>query len=85
MSYYDYDEYYAEPSEFEEKCLELVQMLKDSATEGLKAELEQLRKENAKMRDIVNNYNQKVEELERAKHFDGHTDKDVGRLLSLAE
>lgn len=27
----------------------------------------------------------KCPELERAKHFDGHTDKDVGRLLSLAE
>lgn len=67
MSYYDYDEYYAEPSEFEEKCSELVQMLKDSATEELKSELGRLRKENAEMKDIVNNYNQKVKELEQAK------------------
>jgi hypothetical protein len=42
-------------------------MLKDSATKDLKAELEQLRKENAEMKDIKNNYEQKVLELERAK------------------
>lgn len=27
----------------------------------------------------------KCKELDRAKPFDGHTDKDVGRLLSLAD
>ena len=58
------NKYYEEPSKFEEKCLELVQMIKDNATQELKAELEQLREENANMKDIVDNYNQKVEELE---------------------
>lgn len=61
------NKYYEEPSEFEEKCLELVEMIKDNATQELKAELEQLREENAKMKDIVDNYNQKVEELELEK------------------
>lgn len=58
------NKYYEELSEFEEKCLELVQMIKDNAAEELKTELEQLREENTKMKDIVDNYNQKVEELE---------------------
>lgn len=47
------NKYYEEPSEFEEKCLELVQMIKDNATQELKTELEQLREENAKMKDII--------------------------------
>lgn len=42
-------------------------MIKDNATQELKSELEQLREENAKMKDIVDNYNQKVEELEAEK------------------
>lgn len=61
------NKYYEDPSEFEEKCLELVQMIKDNATQELKAEFEQLREENAKMKDIVDNYNQKVAELETEK------------------
>ena len=61
------NKYYEEPSKFEEKCLELVQMIKDNATQELKAELEQLREENTKMKDIVDNYNQKVAELETEK------------------
>ena len=55
------------PSEFEEKCLELMEIIKDKAAQELKAEFEQLREENAKMKDIVDNYNQKVEELEAEK------------------
>lgn len=61
----DYEEYYTEPSEFDEKCTELIQMLKDSATDELKTELEQLRAENARMKDIVENYDDKVRELDR--------------------
>lgn len=66
MSYYD-EPYYCEPSEFDEKCKELIDMLRESANEDIKDELERLRKENAEMKDIVNNYNKKVEELENAK------------------
>jgi hypothetical protein len=76
---YDYETYFDEPSEFDEKCNELVQMLKDTATAELKAELERLRAENARMRDIVQNYDEKVRDLElKARQY--KWDEDSMRL-----
>lgn len=68
MGYFDYDDYYVEPSEFDEKCRELIDMLRSSATDEIKSELETLRKENASMKDIAENYKEKVRELEKAKN-----------------
>ena len=81
MSYYD-EPYYCEPSEFDEKCEELIEMLRQSANEDIKAELEKLRKENAEMKEIFNNYNQKVRELEQAKR---NYEFDEQRLRSKIE
>lgn len=66
MCFYD-EPYYSEPSEFDEKCEELIDMLRQNANDEIKAEVEKLRKENSEMRDVFDNYNAKVEELERAK------------------
>lgn len=67
MDFYDYDEYFCEPSEFDEKCGELIDMLRQHARKEIKDEVERLRAENASMKDIVDNYDQKVKELEAAK------------------
>ena len=67
MGYFEYDTGYYEPSEFEIKCEELMDMLRANVTDELKSELDTLRKENASMRDIVNNYDAKVKELESMK------------------
>lgn len=66
MSWFD-EPYYSEPSEFDEKCEELIDMLRKSANEEIKSELEKLRKENSEMKEVFNNYNAKVKELEQAK------------------
>ena len=66
MSYYD-EQYFCEPSEFDEKCEELIDMLRQKANDDIKAELEKLRKENLEMKEVFNNYNAKVKELEQAK------------------
>lgn len=67
MGYWEYDTGYYEPSEFDEKCEELKDYLRDSVTKELKEKLETLQKENEHMKDIVDNYDAKVRELEAAK------------------
>lgn len=67
MGYWEYDAGYYEPSEFDEKCEELKSYLRDSVTKELKKKLETLQKENEHMKDIVDNYDAKVRELEAAK------------------
>lgn len=67
MDFYEDERFFYEPSEFEEKCSELINMLRQHATKEIKDELERLRAENASMQDIVNNYEKKVKELEDAK------------------
>ena len=67
MGYWEYDTGYYESSEFDEKCEELKDYLRDSVTKELKEKLETLQKENKHMKDIVDNYDAKVRELEAAK------------------
>ena len=67
MGYLEYDTGYYEPSEFDEKCEELKDYLRDSVTKELKEKLETLQKENEHMKDIVDNYDAKVRELRRQK------------------
>lgn len=67
MGCWEYDTGYYEPSEFDEKCEELKDYLRESVTKELKEKLETLQKENERMKDIVANYDTKVRELEAAK------------------
>lgn len=73
MSYYDEDFYY-EPSEFEQQVDEIKQALMNSVRDEFKAEMERLRKENAELQEVKRNlevikreYNQKVVELDMQK------------------
>lgn len=59
----EYTDYITEPENFSDKCIELVEMLKDSATAEVKAELERLREENARMKNIVDNYDSEMAKL----------------------
>ncbi|KWX79944.1 hypothetical protein [Paenibacillus jilunlii] len=69
MSYYDED-YYNEPSEFEQQVDAFKESLLNAVKEEHKAEIERLRKENAELQEVKQNlesikreYNQKVAEL----------------------
>lgn len=68
-----YDDFYCEPSEFEMQVEEFKDSLRASVREEITQELERLRKENASLIDIRNNWSKKVRELEddyRAKKFE---------------
>jgi len=68
-----YDDFYYEPSEFEAQVEEFKDSLRASVKEEITQELERLRKENASLIDIRNNWSKKVRELEddyRAKKFE---------------
>lgn len=67
MGYWEYDTGYYEPSEFDEKCEELKDYLRDSVTKELKEKLETLQKENEHMKDIADNTMQRSENLRRQK------------------
>ena len=67
MSYYGWDAGDYEPSEFEEKCDELKTMIKQSALKEINDELVRLKSENTSMKSIVDNFNNKVKELEQEK------------------
>lgn len=73
MSYFDED-FYCEPSEFEQQVDEFKQALMNSVRDDYKAEMEQLRKENSDLQEVKQNlesikrdYNQKVIELDMQK------------------
>lgn len=73
MSYYDED-FYCEPSEFEQQVDEFKQALMNSVRDDHKAEMERLRKENAelqpikkRMKEIEMERNHEKRELERVK------------------
>lgn len=52
--YYDYDDYYNEPSEFEQQIMELKNSLVKAVKKEHQEEIECLRKENAELQDIKN-------------------------------
>lgn len=62
-----YDEFYDEPSEFEMQIEEWKDSLRESVKKEYKEEMERLRKENAELRDIKKNWQEKVGELEAEK------------------
>lgn len=71
---YDYEDYYNEPSEFDEKCNELIDLLRENANSAIKAELEakdneikRLKTLNEDMKAVYDNYQSKVKELEDLK------------------
>lgn len=57
MSYYDHD-FYREPSEFEKEIDAFKQTLMNSVKDSYKAEIEQLRKENAELQEVKKNFEQ---------------------------
>lgn len=59
-----YDDFYCEPSEFEQQVEEFKESLRASVKEEITQELERLKKENASLIDIRNNWIKKVRELE---------------------
>lgn len=68
-----WDDFYCEPSEFDQQIEEFKDSLRISVKEEITQELERLRKENASLIDIRNNWDRKVRELEdvyRAKKFE---------------
>ena len=71
---YEYEDYFVEPSEFDEKCSELIDLLRENAKDEIKAELEakdreieRLKALNKEMKDVYDNYQSKVRDLEAAK------------------
>ena len=63
--YNDYDDFYYEPSEFEQMVDEFKASLRANVKDEIKEELAQLRKENEANRELRNNWNAKVAELEK--------------------
>ena len=60
-----WDDFYREPSEFDEQVEEFKESLRASVKEEFTQEMERLRKENESLREIRNNWNAKVRELEK--------------------
>lgn len=57
MSYYD-DDFYYEPSEFEQQVESFKESLLNAVKEEIKEEMERLRKENAELQEIKKNFDQ---------------------------
>ena len=62
-----YDDFYYEPSEFEMQIEEWKESLRESVKKEYKEEMERLRKENAELRDIKKNWQEKIGEFEAEK------------------
>lgn len=67
MSDFCFGEFYDEPSEFELQMEEFKESLMLSVKKEYKEEMERLKKENARLQDIKNNWDKKVNELEQEK------------------
>lgn len=59
------DDFYYEPSEFDEQVDAFKKALRASVKEEILAEMERLRKENEKLHDIRDHWNENVSELEK--------------------
>lgn len=62
-----YDDFYDEPSEFDMQVEEWKDTLRECVKKEYKEEMERLRKENAELRDIKKNWQEKIGELETEK------------------
>lgn len=60
-----WDDFYSEPSEFDEQVEEFKESLRASVKEEFTQEMERLRKENESLHEIRDNWNAKVLELEK--------------------
>ncbi|MCM3704049.1 hypothetical protein [Paenibacillus macerans] len=63
---YEYDDFYDEPSEFEQQVDEFKQSLLNAVKDEFKTEMERLRKENAELQEIKNRKNEIEAEHTRA-------------------
>ena len=63
-----YDEFYNEPSEFDMQVEEWKATLRESVKNEYKEEMDRLRKENAELRDIKNEWKERTAELDRKKY-----------------
>ena len=61
---YDYDDYWAEPSEFEQQVEEFKDALRDSVKEEIKEKIASLEKELAELKDFKNDKKKIVQEYE---------------------
>lgn len=66
MSYYD-EEFYYEPSEFDQKIDEFKEYLSESVKKEFQEEMDRLRKENADLQEIKANYKQIKDDYEAKK------------------
>lgn len=64
---YDYDDFYNEPSEFDMQVDEFKQSLLNSVKDEYKADMERLRKENADLQEVKQNFDQIKREYEKKK------------------
>lgn len=55
---FDFDDFYDEPSEFEQQIDEFKELLKAAVKDEFKVEMERLRNENAELHDVKNNFDQ---------------------------
>lgn len=80
MSYYE-DDFYHEPSEFEEQIEEFKTSLLDSVKEEFKNRMEQLAKENAELRSIKANFEEIKRDYERKEQQLEWDRKDLERKV----
>lgn len=63
-----FDEYWEEPSEYDEMILELKSSLRESVRQEIKDEIASLRKKLGELTDVQNNWSEKLRELEDEKY-----------------
>ena len=86
-----YDEYWDEPSEYEQMILELKESLRESVRQEIKDEIESLRSKLAELNDVQNNWSAKLREVEEEKYKyqeavrDAKRDANRAKLTELME
>lgn len=75
---YDYDDYWAEPSEFEQQVEEFKDALRNAVKEEIKEKMESLEKELAELKDFKNDKKKIVQEYEnRIKEIKRESDAQI--------
>lgn len=80
MDYYDYDDFYQEPSEFDEKMEELKSYLMDSVKQDIKSDLEYYKSHTEKSRKEVSELKSKIKSLE-LENNNLHKSNDVADVI----
>lgn len=68
MSYYDYEDYYGEPNEFEQQIEEFKSTLYDCVKHEHKMKMERLEKENTELQEVKKNWNTLENEYKNKLH-----------------